>query len=60
MLCKKAGIHEHKWKSHSSENCFGKRSDQKYVKDGLGGPLGNIANVAKHDQKTEKKWKRDL
>ena len=28
VLCKKSGILERKYKSNSSENCFGKRSDR--------------------------------
>ena len=60
MLCKKAGISERKWKSHSSNICFGKRSYQQSIKDRLGGPIGNIVDAAKHSRKTEKKWERDL
>ena len=37
VLCKKAGITERKRKSHSSENCFGKRSYQQSIKEVLGG-----------------------
>ena len=49
-----------KWKFCSSDNCFGKRSGQASIKDGLGGGLGNRDDAVKHYQKTEKKWKREL
>ena len=51
---------ENKWKSHSSENCFGKRSDNQYYKDELGRSLGNRADVVKHYKKSKHKQKRDL
>ena len=51
---------ELKWKYHISKNCFGKRSDQKYVKDGLEGPIYNRAASIKNYQKYENKWKRDM
>ena len=38
VLCKKAGMPEQKHMSHSSENCFGKRSNQQSIKNGLGNP----------------------
>ena len=39
VMYKKCGMPEHKWKLHSSKNCFGKRSDQAPVKEVLGGNL---------------------
>ena len=42
---------ERTWKSHSSDNFFGNKSDQESVKDGLGGPLGNREDAVKHYQK---------
>ena len=53
-------MNEQKWKSHSFENYFGKRSDHKSVTDGLGVPLGNRANSVNHYQKTEDNWKKDM
>ena len=39
-MCKKAGMPERKYRLHISENYFGKRSDQKSIKEGLGEILG--------------------
>ena len=55
MMCKKAGINEHNWKSHRSENCIGKRSYQAPIKEKFGGALGNRSNAVKNYHKTEKK-----
>ena len=52
VLYKKAGI---PWKLHSFENCFVRRSNQVYVKDRLGGTLGNRDDAVNHYQKYEKK-----
>ena len=57
VLYKKDRIIEHNWKSHSSKNCFGKFSDQAYVKEGLGGTLGNRVAAFKQNHKSENKWK---
>ena len=35
VLCKKAGIIDCKYKSHSSRNCFVYRSYQKFIKEDL-------------------------
>ena len=35
VMCKNSGMPEHKKNFHSSKNCFGKRSDQASIKDGL-------------------------
>ena len=51
---------EIKWKPHSSNNCFEKRSNQASANDVLGGDLGKRANSVKNYQKSEKKWKTDL
>ena len=45
---------------HSSESCFGKRSDQHFIKGGLGGDPGNRADDAKYYNKSEHKWKKEL
>ena len=41
---------ESKWKSHISENFFGKMSNQVSIKDGLEGTLGNRDTAAKKYQ----------
>ena len=38
---------EQKYTSHSSDFVFDKRSDQKYIREGLGGALGNRADAVK-------------
>ena len=43
-----------------SENCFGKRSDQQSVKDGLGGDLYNMDDAVNNYKKSEQKWNREL
>ena len=50
---------EQKYMSHRSEDCFGKRSDRKSIKDGLGGALGSKADALKQYKRSERKWKRD-
>ena len=60
MPYKKAGMHERKYKSHTSENIFGHGSDQESIKEGLGGSLGNRNSAVKQFHKSEKKWKREL
>ena len=60
VLCKNAGMPERKWKSHSSENCFGKNSVQAYVRVTLRGALGNRDGYIKYYQKTENKWRREM
>ena len=60
MLCRKAGITEHKWNSHSYENFFGDISDKQSVKDLLGETLVNRADYVKHYKKSEHKWKGGL
>ena len=60
VLCKKAGMPEKKYMLHSSENCFGKRYNQQYIKDVLGGGLGNRANTLKQYKNSEHKLKKEL
>ena len=38
--------------SHSSENCFGKCSDQKSIKEVLGGALGNSYDAVNQYKKS--------
>ena len=46
--------------SHSSEDCFGKCSYQKFIMDGLEGPLCSRADAVKQYNKSEQKWKKDM
>ena len=39
---------EKNYNLYSSENWFGRRFDQEYIKEGLGGILGNRKNSVKH------------
>ena len=43
---------------HSSEDCFGKRTNQKTIKYGLGGPMGSRAEVVKQYKKSKIKQKK--
>ena len=59
VFCKKAGITEHKYASHSSKDCtcmITKRS----IKDGMGGPIGSSNNDLQQHNKSENKWKKEL
>ena len=60
MIYKKVVIPEPKYKSHRSENCFGRTYDQESIKEGLGRSLGNRNYVVKKLQKSKNKWKREL
>ena len=55
VLWKKTGMTESKCKLNSSENCFGKFSNQEFVKESLGGTMGNRANDVKQYHKYENK-----
>ena len=46
--------------SHSSENCFGKPSEQKSTKEGILGALDNRSDAVKHYNKSEHKCKKYL
>ena len=46
--------------SHSYEKCFGKRSEQQSIKEGLGEDLGNRADTIKNYKKYQHKWKKEL
>ena len=46
--------------SHIAEDYFGKRSDQKSIRYGLGGLMGSRAEVVKQYKKSKNKWKKDL
>ena len=60
VLCNKAGITEWKYIPHSSGDCFGKRSDQNSIKDGLEGSLGSRDDATKQYKNSEHKWKKEL
>ena len=60
MLWKKSVILEVKHKPHSSENFFGKRSGQEYIREGLGGNLENKDKAVKYFQNTRNKCKREI
>ena len=59
-LCKKVRINKRKYMLHIFENCFGKRSNHKYIKKGLGVALGNRADAIKKYKNSEYKWKKYL
>ena len=59
VVWNKAWIPEQKWKYHTSENFFGKRSDQASIKSGLGVALINRDDAVNNHPKTEN-YKRDM
>ena len=59
-LCKKAGMPEKNYISHSFENCFGKRSNQMSIKEKLGGALGNRSDAVKQYTKSEQNLNIEL
>ena len=60
MILKKDGMPERNYMSHSSGVCFGKRSDQVYLKWVLGGILVNRVKAFKQFLRVKKNWKRGL
>ena len=46
--------------SYRSEDYFGKRYEQKSIKDGLGVPLGSRSDDVKHYMNSENKWKKEV
>ena len=60
MLLNKAGMPEHKYMLHRSENLFGRRSNHESLKEGLIGNLGNMEKAVKYSQKSDNEWNRDL
>ena len=60
VLCKKSGMPEPKYISHSSENWFGKRPNHESLKKWLGGNLGNRDVAVKKFKNSKKKCKEDL
>ena len=59
-LCKKSGMPEQKYMSHSSEDCFGKHSNQNSIKYDLGGSLGSRVDDLKQYKSSKHKWKKYL
>ena len=51
---------EQKYISHSAEDCFGKRSNQKAIRDGLGGRIGSRAEALKQYNHSDSTWKKEL
>ena len=51
---------EQKYMAHISENCYGNRSDQHSIKEGLVGDLDNRYDVVNKYKKSEHKWKKYL
>ena len=46
VLCKKTGMPERKYRSHSADDCTGVRTNRS-IKDGLGGPTENSNDAVK-------------
>ena len=55
LVFKKAGMPDKKYMLHSTDNCFGNHTNQKRIKDGLGGPIGSTVESVKQYKKSEKK-----
>ena len=60
ILCKKAGMSEWNYMSHSSEDFFGKRSDNISINYELGRYQWSRSNAVKQCKKSENKWKKEL
>ena len=46
--------------SHRYEDCFVKRSDHNFIRDGLGGPMVSRAEAVNQYKKPGNKWKKYL
>ena len=55
VIWKKSEITEQKYRSHSAEDCFGKRTNQKSIRDWLVGPMGSRAEDVKQYTNSNKK-----
>ena len=51
---------EQKYILHSTEKCFGKCYDQKFITDSLGGSLGSSSKAVKQYNKTKNIWMKEL
>ena len=59
VLCKKSGVTDFKYASHSSEDCTGMRT-KRPIKDGMGGPIGSRSYAVQQHNKSENKRKKYL
>ena len=59
ILCKKAGMTERRYMSHSIKDCTGMRT-KRNIKDRMGGPSGSRNHAVQQHKKTKKKWKKEL
>ena len=60
MIYKKTGITYLKYVLYSAEEFFGKHTNHKNIKDGLGGPMGIRAKAMKEYNKYGSKCKKEL
>ena len=51
---------EKNYMSHSAEECFGKRTNQQTIKDGLGVHIGGRYETVKQYTDPESKWNKGL
>ena len=51
---------EQRYISHSAEECFGKRTNKKTIKYGLGRPIGIRSEAVKQYNNSKIKWKKGL
>ena len=45
---------------HGADDCFGKHTNHKTIKDGLGGPMGSRDEAVKQYNNSESNWKKEL
>ena len=57
VIFKKSGMTEHKYASHSTEDCTGVRT-KRSIKDGMGGSIGSRTHSVKQHTKSEKKMEK--
>ena len=57
VLFKKSGIPESKYMSHSTKYCTHMRT-KRYIKDGLGGPIGSMTHAVQQHNKSKKMEER--
>ena len=50
---------EHKYASHSTEDCTGVRT-KRFIKDGMGGPIRSRTHAVQQHKKSKKKRKKEL
>ena len=59
VLCNKAGMPEHKYMSHSAEDCTGVHNNWP-IKYEMGGPMGSRTDAVKQYNKSGNKQEKDL